>query len=316
MIIEFAISVAVLYLLYKIATTLLGVVGKRLSEPPPPPVPAGVKAVRDVEFTQTPQGPLKLDIYIPETLPEKPLPVLIHFFGGGWIMGNKNQIRFYDGQNYALHGFAVISIDYRLSDVAKFPAQLHDCKAAIRWVRKHAGQYHFDPHHIGVFGGSAGGYMSSMIGVTGSIEELEGVLPPDDAQYAGPVQAVVPFIGPSDMSQMDAQRLRFGRRYDREKSMVTDFLGGVISDVPELVQKANPISYIKPGMPPFLIIHGDKDKIVPVGQSQILHEALVASEVESELLIVEGAGHGSMKAYRNEKIFEKVKGFFNRHLKT
>ena len=102
------------------------------------------------------------------------MPVLLHIFGGGWMMGNRNQIRALNGHNYAQHGYAVATIDYRLSDAATFPAQIHDCKAAVRWIRKHAEQYNFDPKKIAVFGASAGGHLSAMLGTTGNVEELEG----------------------------------------------------------------------------------------------------------------------------------------------
>ncbi len=308
------IAVAVvLYILFRGAKKWVDDYSRRVAEPPAPDAPDGTKVIRDIDYVQTPQGPRSLDIYLPES--DSPLPVLLHIHGGGWEIGNKNAVRIYNWQNFAQHGYAVVTIDYRLSGVAIHPAQIHDCKAAVRWIRKNAEQYNFDATRIGVMGSSAGGHLSALIGTSAGIDALEGKLEPGDDQHIGPVQAVVDFAGPSDFSQMEAQRLRFGYKLDARNSIATRFLGGKFSDVPDQVQSVNPINYIKPGMPPFLIVHGEKDHVVPLGQAQILHEALLSSGNESELVIVKDAGHTSVPMFCTDEITEKVKHFLDQHLK-
>ena len=305
---------AALFALYKGSGPLIDWASRRFAEPPAPPTPEGVTAFRDVEYTHTPQGPLLLDVFVPEPPSTTPLPVLIHIFGGGWKMGNKHQVKQMQGLYYAQQGYAVVSINYRKSDVATFPAQIHDCKAAVRWVRKNAEQYNFDPNRIGVYGTSGGGHSSALIGTSGDVEALEGELEPGEDQYIGPVQAVVDFYGPTDFPKHDSQRLPFAYKYETESSVVTGLLGGLISNNMELARQASPITYVKPGMPPLLIIHGTRDRVVAPGQSQIFHDALQKSGNESELLMLEGKRHTSISAFTNDEITARVKGFFDQHL--
>ncbi len=284
-----------------------------------PEAPEGVAVIRDVEFKQTDSDPLLLDIYLPEGN-DKPLPVLMYIFGGGWVTGNKHQLAWYNLQNLAQHGFAVVSISYRWSSVAKFPAQIHDCKAALRWIRKNAEQYNLNPHRIGVIGASAGGHLASLMGTSGNAADLEGELQPGEAAFAGPVQATVNFFGLSDMSQIEDQRQRLRnvigpRSYNRRDSIVSLLFGGSPANMPNQVQKANPVAYVEAGMPPFLHIHGAKDRIVPLGQSELLHDALLTAGNDTELHVVEKAGHLSFSHYQTEEIFNKVKSFCERHLK-
>ena len=313
----YVIAAALLFALYKGGGMLLSHVGKRMAEPGPPPAPEGVRVIRDVEYTRTPDGPLLLDIYSPESPADEPLPVLLYILGGGWSVGNKNQISGLKFHRFAQHGYAVVSIDYRLSHVARFPAQIQDCKAAARWIRKNAEKYNFDPTRIAAFGGSAGGHLSALMGTTGDVEDLEGTdLGESEKEHAGPVQAVVDLFGPSDLNRIDEQRLWLGTRHAAPSSPVTKLLGDTIENAPEQAKRASPVTYVKPGMPPFLIIHGARDHIVPVWQSRILHEALQACGNESELIVLERAGHVTIGAFSNDDMFAKILSFFDRHLKS
>ncbi|MCY4324152.1 MAG: alpha/beta hydrolase [Gammaproteobacteria bacterium] len=302
-------------ILYWAGRLLVDWLSKRVAEPPPPPAPAGTRVIRDVEFASTPHGPLLLDIYMPDTSADAPLPVLMYIFGGGWFIGNRHQVSALHWQNIAQHGYAVVCISYRLSHLATFPSQIHDCKKGLRWIRKNAEKYNFDPHRIGVFGSSAGGHLSALMGTSGDVLELEGPLEEGDENYLGPVQAVADFMGPTDFAQAEAQRRKPGVSWASRRAIAARLLGDRVANVPELVKAANPLTYIKPGMPPFFIVHGEKDRVVPLGQSVILHEALQASGNESELMILEGKGHTHVKAYGTDEIFSKLKAFFDRHLK-
>ncbi len=302
-------------ILYWAARQLIDWLSRRVAEPPPPPAPAGTRVIRDVEFASTPHGPLLLDIYMPETFSDTPLPVLMYIFGGGWFIGNRHQVRIFHWQNFAQHGYAVVGISYRLSHLDTFPAQIHDCKKALRWIRRNAENYNFDPQRIGVFGSSAGGHLSALMGTSGDVLELEGPLEAGGEDYLGPVQAVADFMGPTDMGQAQAQRRKPGMSWVARGSIATSLFGDRITNMPELVKAANPLTYIKPGMPPFFIVHGEKDRVVPLGQSILLHEALQGSGNESELIILKGKAHTHVKAYSTDEMFSKLRAFFDRHLK-
>jgi len=308
------VAIASVYLLYRYVSKWIESL-KAMAAPPPPEAPEGVTVLRDIEFTRTAQGSLLLDVYLPTTRSNTPLPVLMFIYGGGWAMGNKHQVTMLNGQRFSQHGYAVVSISYRLSDVATFPAQIHDCKAALRWVRQEAKTYGFNPLKIGVFGGSAGGHLSALLGTSAGVADLEGDLPTNQQQFTGPVQAVVDFFGLTDLSQADSQRRLISHKYDSKFSFATNFLGGLVSQMVDQVKRANPINYIKPSMPPFLIIHGKQDRVVPVGQSEILHRSLLAQGNLSDLHIIEGAGHTTTKHYRTDELFQRIKTFFDTHLK-
>ncbi|MHB9026536.1 MAG: alpha/beta hydrolase fold domain-containing protein [Armatimonadota bacterium] len=294
---------------------LLAMAGLAFAQPPanpggqnplPPaqrPLPKGIVAHRDLEYANIGDVSLKLDIYLPEQVTGK-LPVAVWIHGGGWAAGSK------DGaptMYWALRGYAGVSINYRLSQQAIFPAQIHDCKAAIRWLRANAAQYHLDPDHIGVWGGSAGGHLVALLGTSGGVKELEGDL--GNPQYSSQVQAVCDFFGPTDFLQEVGQPSNI----DRAKPNCPEarLIGGPLQENPEKVARANPISYASFDDPPFLILHGDKDMTVPLNQSQLLHDALQKAGVVSTFHIVKGGGHG----FGGAEISKMVQDFFDKHLK-
>ena len=291
--------------------------GRRMAEPPPQPLLEGVEVIRDIEFTRTPNGPLLLDIYKPaDASPSAPLPVVMFMYGGGWMTGNRHQLKFFRGQEYVRHGYALVAIEYRSSEAAIFPAQIHDCKAAVRWIRQNAAEYGLDGSRIAALGGSAGGHLAALLGTSDAVADMEGDLPPQGDDYAGPIQAVVDMLGPTDLSRIAEQSHRFGVRHEKKDSFVSKFLGGQPSLNLEQAKAANPITYIRPGMPPFLIIHGSADWIVPVQQSEMLHQALVEQGNESELHVAEGAGHGSLKSFSSDEMLNKIFGFLDTHLQS
>jgi acetyl esterase/lipase len=265
-------------------------------------LPEGAKAHRDLAYVPGGQERQKLDLYLPAKA-DTSLPVIVWVHGGGWQAGSK------EGGGPALpfvaRGYAVASINYRLSQHATFPAQIEDCKAAIRWLRANARTYHLDPDHIGVWGASAGGHLVALLGTTGSVKELEGKS--GNTDQSSRVQAVVDWFGPTDLTRM-------GGSHDRPGSPEARLLGGPVQENKDKAARANPITYVGRDAAPFLILHGDKDRTVPVSQSEQLAEALKKAGVEVTLRKVEGAGHGgpAFSAQDNQKAAE---AFFDRHLK-
>ena len=230
--------------------------------------------------------------------PEKrtnPLPAIIHFHGGGWRQGKASggtAVRF------AREGFVGISIHYRLSQEAVFPAAVHDCKTAVRWVRAHASKYGIDPTRIGVFGGSAGGHLAALVGMSAGDKYLEGDGPWQE--YSSDVQAVAENYGPTDFLKMNDAPGRMD--HDSPDSPESQFIGGPIQDMPDQVQKANPIQYVDSTDPPTLIIHGRNDMSVPFSQSELLMAALRDVGVTAKLVPVENAGHGFKPEPKGAKI--------------
>jgi acetyl esterase/lipase len=273
------------------------------------PVPDGAKVERDIEYGPHGDGN-KLDLYLPEKEADHPLPLVIWIHGGGWESGDKDIPL---GLALLQKGYAVASINYRLSQEAKYPAQIEDCKAAVRFLRANAKKYNLDPDHIGVFGASAGGHLVALLGTTDGVKELEGDGLNKDVSSR--VQAVVDFFGPTDMLKMKEEAdAKPAFDADSANSPVGRLFGGPIQEHKELAEKGNPIHFITKDAAPFLIMHGDKDNIVPLAQSRILDDALKAAKVESTLVVIEGNGHGG-PGFANVENLKKILDFFDKHLK-
>ena len=266
--------------------------------------PYEVHSYHNVEYARVDDKPLLLDLYIPQGL-TGPLPVVVWVHGGGWYLGDKS---FPQALRLTARGYAVASLNYRLSPEALFPAQIEDCKAAVRWLRAHAAQYGLDPERIGAWGASAGGHLVALLGTSGEAAELEGTLG-EHPEESSRVHAVCDYFGPTDFLQEIGQPCDIDRASpDCPEALL---LGGPLQERPEAVRLANPITYIRPDNPPFLIMHGDCDMVVPLHQSQLLYEALTAAGVPAALSIVGGAGHG----FDSPSIDEEVDAFFDRYLK-
>lgn len=270
--------------------------------------PKGARAFRDVEYVANGHARQKLDIYVPASGTNFPLIVWVH--GGAWREGSKDNTR----ATWLLdEGYAVASINYRLSQHAVFPAQLEDCKAAIRWLRANASRYGYDPNRIGVWGASAGGHLVSLLGTTG---DTKGIDVGDNLGVSSRVQAVCDFFGPSDLTKMDEQAGAAGRfRHDAPDSPESKLIGVPVQENREKTARANPINYVSSADPPFLILHGDRDDIVPFGQSDLLYEALKKAKVDVTYLIIKGAGHGGA-GFESSEIRALVAAFFGKHFKA
>ena len=269
----------------------------------------------NLTFAEVNGRKLVLDLYRPRNC-GAPLPIIVWIFGGAFFQDNR-LVQAHRASWLAKYGYAVASIDYRLSSEALFPAQIHDCKAAVRWLRAYATLYNLDTENFGVWGASSGGYLSTMLGVTSGVEAFEGNL--GSILESSSVQAVVDFYGPTDFLKMDETRLPDGQKHNVGNSPESRLLGAPIVEIPEKVKEANPLTYVNESAPPFLILHGVKDLLVPVNQSEILYEALNNAGGDVKLFKLEGVGHGGPQFYRESGctpiVGAMVLAFLNQHLK-
>jgi acetyl esterase/lipase len=230
----------------------------------------------DVTYCTPNDVPQKMDIYYPSS--GEPWPVLLYVHGGGWSEGDKAEGVGWRGMTE--RGFLVISVNYRLAAYgSKFPAMIEDVKCAVRYLRAHAPQYNLDENHIGAVGASAGGHLVDLLGLA---DESAGWDTGEYADQSSRVQAVVTMAGPSDFTREVYDSITMAIYY------AFDEMPGSPS---EKLVAASPVTYITPDDPPFLIIHGDKDSVVPVEQSQVLDEQLKKTGVPSKLVIVKNGTH-------------------------
>ena len=257
-------------------------------------IPDGVKVIRDLEYAKVDSQSLRLDLYIPENSDTKP-PLLVWIHGGGWTKGSKSQFNPIFVRLTA-EGYAAASIDYRLDGIVSHPKQIHDCKGAIRWLRANADKYGYDATRIGVGGGSAGGHLVLLLGLSSGIEELDGDVG-GNLDHSSQVHAVVDLYGPSALGLFAEESERF--RHNK---------------TPELLKSASPVNYLTKDDPPVLIFHGDKDQVVPLSQSEHVHKLYEEAGLESSLHVIEGAGHGGPQ-FSDSPRYELVKKFLDRHVK-
>ncbi|MEK7866101.1 MAG: alpha/beta hydrolase [Planctomycetota bacterium] len=264
--------------------------------------PEGVEWERDVEFARVGKRPLLLDILRPEEPPEGKLPAIIYIHGGGFSKGNK-EMGLRDNARLALRGYFTVTIEYRLCGEAIFPAAIEDCKAAVRWIRASADEYGVDPDRIGVWGTSAGGSLSALVGTSGDVKELEG--DGGNLDQSSRVTCAIDCFGPSDFLSIEEHRGEGGRHE-------YGYIGGPFAEHEELARLASARWQVTKDDPPFLIMHGTEDPVVPFAQSEELHEALEEAGVDVTFVPVEGAGHGWGPS---DEADARMYAFFDKHLK-
>lgn len=268
-------------------------------------LPKGTRALRDVIYVPNGHERQKLDLFIPPGA-TNPLPLIIWVHGGAWRAGSKEQC---PALRYLQRGYAVASLNYRLSQHAVFPAQIEDCKAAVRWLRAHAKEHGIDPERFAAWGSSAGGHLVALLGTTGGVKQFDVG---ENLGVSSRVQAVVDFFGPTDFTRMQKHSLTNAPfNHDAADSPESRLIGGAIPDHQEKAAAASPITYVTQDDPPFLILHGDKDPLVPYQQSELLRDALKQAGVPVTLKIIEGAGHG----FGGREIDQQVAEFFEQQLK-
>jgi acetyl esterase/lipase len=262
-------------------------------------LPGGLRVYKNLAYAPGENVRQKLDIYVPGKR-EGPLPLIVWIHGGGWIYGSKeNPLPL----PWLGRGYVIASINYRLSQEAKFPAQIEDCKAAIRWLRSHADRYKIDPNRVAVWGESAGGHLASLLGTAGDVTEWDQGQPVGSSR----VQAVINWFGPTDLTWFST-----GTIFTVPLEAV--LLGGRGEEVAKLARKASPISYVSKDDPPFLIMHGDKDSIVPLRQSKAFALALTKAGVKVYLRILKGADHGGAEFLHRDQL-KVVDVFLTKHLR-
>ena len=258
----------------------------------------------------------KLDLYLPgktvdpkaPPTPKKrsPLPVILFLHGGGWNMGSKEQMAWFAGASVTSGEYAAVAANYRLSQSAKWPAQINDCMAAVRWIRANAQEYDLDPDRIAVIGMSAGGQLAAMLGTAQQSPELVGKVG-SNKELSSKVSCVVTLAAPTDFDALDPDGIL---AKSRPNNPVIQLLGSGRTD---LAKKASPVTHVSKGDAPFLIIHGTADNVVPVTQGKLLSDALEKAGVESRLIEVKGAGHMGILT---PEIQREIQTFVKRHFQS
>ena len=274
-----------------------------------PRLPPSVRGEFDVAYADNSPSQ-KLDLFLPtEPASDEPLPLIVFVHGGAWRGGSKRE-----GNNFLLSSVASgkyvgATIDYRLTSEAIWPAQIYDCKAALRWLRAHAKKYHFDPTRVGVIGASAGGHLAAMLGVTGDVERLEGKTGGNTDQKSR-VACVVDEYGPSELLAMS--EFPSDIEHDAPDSPESRLVGGPIQERKDAARNASPITYVSTDDPPFLLIHGTDDPLVPFDQSERFLGALKEEGVDALLIKVQGGKHGG---FRSAELDRRIRSFFDKHLR-
>jgi len=261
------------------------------------PTPPPARAIRDLPYLEPVNQRNLLDLYLPEHI-HGALPVVVWIHPGGWQQGSKE---FCPPVLLVAKGYVVASINYRLSQDAVFPAQIEDCKAAIRWLRANATKYQLDAAHIGVWGASAGAHLANLLGTTGGVKELEGTR--GNLEQSSRVQAVVDWFGPSDFIGP--------YKVDPDVASMVNLLIGEKNK--EKFRRASPITYVNRDAAPFLIMHGAEDDVVPVAQSEAFAAALKKAGVEANLVILQENGHGGI-GFGTSETWNLIEDFFAKHL--
>jgi acetyl esterase/lipase len=274
-------------------------------------LPVGVKAERNIPYVEHGHRNQVLDLFLPERPSDKPLPLMIWIHGGAWMAGNQAS----PPVVYLVSkGFAVASVQHRFSSEAIWPAQAYDCKAAIRFLRAKASKYNLDPDHCGVGGDSSGGHLAAFVGTSGDVKEMEGDL--GNTNVSSRVQAVVDWFGPTDFTVMAQQSGPHSMiQHDSPNSPESRLLGGPVQEKRDLARTANPMTYVDKDDSPFLIMHGDNDQLVPLGQSVILAKALIDAGVEVTVKTIHGAGHEGPQ-FRSAESQQLIEEFLSRKLKV
>ena len=240
--------------------------------------------ITDMVYGKGGEKDLKLDLFLPKK-GKPPYIGIIFIHGGGWRGLYKEYLREW-GYYFADKGYVAISIDYRLSGEAKFPAAVEDCKCAVRWMRANAVEYNIDANKIAVFGESAGGHLAALVGTSWGVKELEGN--GGNNNYSSKVNLVFPVYGVFDVVGLGKEKLS----KKVVNNLLEEFIGGSYNEVPEKYKMASPITYIDKSDPPFMLFHSTGDSVVSIQQSVMFKEKLEQAGVPVEFIITPGGEHG------------------------
>ncbi|MBE7494532.1 MAG: alpha/beta hydrolase fold domain-containing protein [Verrucomicrobiaceae bacterium] len=277
--------------------------------PPQRRLPENVEARLDIPYADTENPRQRLDLYLPkERQGGKALPVVVFIHGGGWKAGDKSGGIGNVGRFVSSGHYAGVSVGYRLTNEARWPAQIHDCKAAIRWIKAQAKELGLDATKIAVWGSSAGGHLVSFLGTSGDVKELEGTLGKHTDQDSK-VTCVINFFGPENFLTMVSQESTVDRTTpDYPEALL---LGGRVQDKPEAAKEASPVTHVSAGDAPVLTAHGTKDPLVPYAQAVELDAALKKAGVESLLIEMTNGGHG----FRSPELDMRIEKYLDKHLR-
>ncbi len=246
----------------------------------------------DIEYAKVGEVSLKLDLHRPQA--ENP-PLIVYVHGGGWRGGSRTDVPI---GKLLDEGYAIASVDYRLSTQAVFPAQVQDIKAAIRFLRANAGVFHINATKIGIIGSSAGGHLAALVGVSNANKELEGMVG-EHLDQSSDVQVIVSFFGASNLETILSQSTPHG--LEVRIPALKLLLGDTPDKRPKLAKLASPVTHLDKNDPPLLLIHGDADPQMPPQQSQELAKAYQAEGLPVSLIILPGAKHGGGMFYDAER---------------
>jgi acetyl esterase/lipase len=255
-----------------------------------------------IEYSNPDDQHLQLDMSRPNG--KGPFPAVVCIHGGGFRDGDQS---YYNAacDKLAANGYVAVTINYRLAPKYPFPAAVHDCKAAVCWLRANAKKYHIDPDRIGAMGGSAGGTLATFLGVTGDEQKFQGE--GEHRDQSSRVQCVVSFFGPTDFTKS------YGKSVDAE-FILPEYLGGNLEEARERHVEASPLTYVTAKDAPTLCIHGTNDEYVALEQSEWMVDRLKKAGVKAELLVLKGAGHG-FEGKDDENADAAMIEFFNANLK-
>jgi len=256
---------------------------------------ATVPTHRDIEYARVGEHLLKLDLHLPASS-AAPAPLIVWVHGGGWRGGSKNEVPL---APLVARGWAIASVDYRLTPVAPFPANVHDLKAAIRFLRARHAQYRLATDRIAIAGASAGGHLAALVGVTNGHAELEGDVGADRTQRSD-VHAIVSFYGASNLETILKQSTPFGLGV-RIPALQLLFRGQP-EEKPALARLASPVAQVDAGDPPLLLLHGDQDPQMPVAQSIEFVGAYERAGLQARFVPLHGSVHGGKEFFDAQRL--------------
>ena len=263
------------------------------------------QTTKDIEYARVGDQPLRLDLYEPAAA-KAPLLVWIH--GGGWERGSKTPMPL---TGLVERGYAVASLDFRPASAARFPGQVHEIKAAIRFLRAAAPRYAYDARRVGILGASSGGHLAALVGTSNGQADLEGTLG-DHPNESSAVQAIVSYFGASNLTTILAQSTPFGLGV--RKPALTALLGALPEENDAVARLASPVFRVDANDPPLLLLHGDQDPQMPINQSHELQGQYEHAGLEVDLIVVHGAAHGGEAFYTPQNL-NRVAAFLDAHLR-
>jgi acetyl esterase/lipase len=269
-----------------------------------PTLPPDTKVLRDLAYVSKPHEHQKLDLYLPAS-PKGPLLVWIH--GGGWRAGSKSEV---EGLPMLAQGFTIASVEYRFSHDALFPAQIEDCKAAIRWLRAHAKDYGYDPKRIAAWGPSAGGHLTALLATTARTKDFDVG---ENLDQSSAIRCGIDLFGPADFPGWKPPSADPMVQRSGADSVLVQLFGGPIDEKLKLARRASPVTWVNKESAPLYILHGNKDPLVGLDQSMALRAKYKDAGIEVLMDVINNGGHGGPGFFDGDRPARMLE-FLSRHL--